>query len=190
MDFDYNTIRYAASEAELDNQTFTLIQTFLLDTMTEYIRTTIFTSENKIIHSSEEFHSRLTKKTFTPKEKIINKINKESIIFEKTAWAQKMIFSFYHSSKKVKYMNFDLKTHSSARSIKAILEDFEGAIFTEFKNNEFLSFYLSNQEPLFIAKKDCIKIIDLDSFLSESMEKTKENILSYPSFRLKKLFLS
>lgn len=194
LEFDYQSIRYISSEAEVSGDFLTLTQTYLLDNFPtphiEYKEITVFSKENKTIKTTQTFQSSHPKEMITLGKNTVEKIKTEPCVNEYKMWARKLLFSFYHSSKVINKMELTCRSALSHISTKVFMGDFEGRADLGYCNNNFISFSLSQKEEVSVLKRRFIKLIDNGSFLSESIEKTKENILSYPSFRLKKLFLN
>ena len=193
MEFDYESIRYICSEAEISGDFLTLTQTYFLEKFPtphiEYKEITVFSKENKSIKTTQTFQSFLSKEMITLGKNTLEKIKLDSLVTENKIWARKLLFSFYHSSKVISEMDLTCRSALSHISTKVFMGDFEGRADLGYCNNHFISFSLSEKEEVSVLKRRFIKLIDNGSFFSQSIEKTKENILSYPSFRLRKLFL-
>lgn len=193
MEFDYESIRYISSETEISGDFLTLTQTYLLDNFPtphiEYKEITVFSKENKTIKTTQTFQSSYPKEMITLGKNTVERIKKESCVKEYKMWARKLLFSFYHSTKVINKMELTYRFGYIYISTNVFMDDFDGRIHSEYCNDDFISFSLSQKEDVPAMERQYIKLIDNKSFLSPSIQKTKENILSYPSFRLKKLFL-
>lgn len=194
LEYDYKSIRYTSSKAEISGELLTLTQTYLLDNFPTphivYSEITVFSKENKQIKTTQTFQSSYPKEIITLGENTVKRIKKESCVKEYKTWARKLLFSFYHSLKVISKMELTYRFGRIYISTNVFMDDFDGRIHSGYCNDDFDSLSLSQKEDVPAMERQYIELIDKGSFLSESIQKTKENILSYPSFRLRKLFLN